>query len=94
MPSGHTPAQVMRYPTQHGGIDCHIETPKEAVQQLQEFLEEETGVPRNECFQWYSEEFEVVAELAYEEVGKPELTLDSEWDVFSIMAPIIVGILL
>ena len=86
MPSGHVPAHAMDYPSQYGGIDCRIEIPKEAVSQLRQLLVEDTGKTRDDCFQWYSDEFAVWAQLAFEEIGQPNLTLDSAWHVFKRMA--------
>ncbi|KIK56381.1 hypothetical protein GYMLUDRAFT_1016107 [Collybiopsis luxurians FD-317 M1] len=86
MPSGHVPAHAMDNPSQYGGIDCRIEVPKEAVSQLRQVLVEDTDKTRDDCFQWYSDEFAVWAQLAFEEIGRPNLTLESAWDVFRRMA--------
>ena len=69
MPSGHVPSHTMEYPEQYGGIDCRIEIPKEAVTELRNFLEEDTGKSREECLQWYSDDFAVLAELHQQNLG-------------------------
>ncbi|KAE9384785.1 hypothetical protein BT96DRAFT_1094787 [Gymnopus androsaceus JB14] len=79
----------MPYPSQLNGIDCCIEIPKEAVTQLCEFLEEDTGVSREECFRWYSNEFAQTASTTWESIGKPAVNFGSAWDVFAQMAPLI-----
>jgi len=89
MPSGHVPSFALEYPSQLNGIDCRIEIPKEAVTQLREFLEEDTGVSREECFRWYSDEFAQTASTTWESIGKPAVNLGNAWDVFEQMAPLI-----
>ncbi|TEB19766.1 hypothetical protein FA13DRAFT_1780380 [Coprinellus micaceus] len=33
------------------------------------------------------------SEAAYEDIGSPEMTLESAWDVFGTMAPVVAGLL-
>lgn len=88
MPSGHVPSFALDYPAEFQGTDCRIEVPKEAVGRLREFLEEDT-ISREECFQWYSNEFADVASAAWNTLGCPIICLASAWDVFAQMAPLV-----
>lgn len=90
MPSGHVPSFALQYPSQLNGVDCRIEVPKEAVTQLREILEEDTGMSREECFRWYSDEFAQTALTTWESIGKPAVSLDNAWDVFAQMSSLIV----
>ncbi|KAJ3818167.1 hypothetical protein F5880DRAFT_1511191 [Lentinula raphanica] len=89
MPSGHVPSFALEYPSALKGIDCQIKIPKEVIEQLRKFLEEETHVSRQECFRWYTEEFGEDASAAWQTIGKPSINLDTAWDVFSQIASIV-----
>ena len=54
MPSGHVPAYAIQHPEELGGVDCRIAIPKEAVDQLRKFLEEDSNKTCTECFQWFT----------------------------------------
>lgn len=89
MPSGHVPAYALQHPEEFGGVDCRIAVPKEAVDQLRKFLEEDSNKTRAECFQWFTDDFGALAKEVYESIGKPVLTLDSAWQVFIQMSPML-----
>lgn len=90
MPSGHTPADALDYPEEYGGDpDLLVDVPEESINAFREYLNEEVG-SREEWLSWYSSEFAEVAEAAYEEIGSPEFTLESAWEVFEAMAPLLV----
>ncbi|KAF6748401.1 hypothetical protein DFP72DRAFT_992260 [Ephemerocybe angulata] len=74
MPSGHTPADAFEYPEEYNGVDCLIKVPED-TQEEEEWLS------------WYGTDFAELAEAAYEEIGSPELTLETAWTVFEEMAP-------
>ncbi|KAJ3504245.1 hypothetical protein NMY22_g17986 [Coprinellus aureogranulatus] len=89
MPSGHAPADALEYPEEYGGLpDLLVKVPKEAIEEYRRQLDEEVGT-REEWLSWYTAEFAEIAEEAYEEIGSPEMDLDSAWEVFSLMAPVV-----
>ncbi|KAJ3911553.1 hypothetical protein F5877DRAFT_85809 [Lentinula edodes] len=89
MPSGHVPSFALEYPSTLNGVDCRIEVPKEAIARLREFLEEETNKSREEFFRWYPDDFAKAASSTWEAIGKPVIRLETAWDVFSQMMPLI-----
>ncbi|KAJ3933586.1 MAG: hypothetical protein NXY57DRAFT_998045 [Lentinula lateritia] len=89
MPSGHVPSFALEYPSTLNGVDCRIEVPKEAIARLREFLEEETNKSREEFFRWYPDDFANAASSTWEAIGKPVIRLETAWDVFSQMMPLI-----
>ncbi|KAJ4492029.1 hypothetical protein C8J55DRAFT_533979 [Lentinula edodes] len=89
MPSGHIPSFALEYPSILNGVDCRIEVPKEAIARLREFLEEETNKSREEFFRWYPDDFAKAASSTWEAIGKPVIRLETAWDVFSQMMPLI-----
>ncbi|KAF7288886.1 hypothetical protein MIND_01404500 [Mycena indigotica] len=85
MPSGHVPSDAREHPEAYGGIDCFIQVPRATVNELRETLSEEVG-PREQHLEWVSPSFDVFATLVYNSIGKPLLTLENSWKVFSDMA--------
>jgi hypothetical protein len=93
MPSGHTPADAYEYPVENGGDpNLLVAVPEEAIHQFRDYLTEEVG-SREEWLSWYTREFAEAAEATYEDIGSPEMTLQSAWDVFGTMAPVVAGLL-
>ena len=66
MPSGHVPSYALERPQEFDGIDCRIPVPKEAVDQLRGFLEEDSSKTRAECFQWFTTDFNDLATEVYQ----------------------------
>jgi hypothetical protein len=87
MPSGATPTDIFTSPEAYGGRSFAIPIPKEAVSQLRGTI----GMAREEAFQWpgVDMEFDGAASRAYAELGSPELTSASAWDIFKAMAPLV-----
>jgi len=81
LPSGGTPAEFYKHPEDYGGESCLIRVNEEILDQLLEQWEEEA----REHMRYVDEDFEPVAEAAYEAIGKPEITLQSAWVVFRAM---------
>ncbi|KAJ8089941.1 hypothetical protein PM082_018519 [Marasmius tenuissimus] len=83
--SGTTPNQIMACPELYGLVDCSIPVDTQAVDALRGRLP-----PRKEVLRWVSDEFEVVAQAAYEAIGNPPLTgshvLGSGWTMFAELA--------
>ncbi|KAJ7711841.1 hypothetical protein B0H16DRAFT_1667713 [Mycena metata] len=90
MPSGHAPAHVLEHPSHVGGIDCRIQIPREAVDELREYLTEEVG-SWDSHLRWLgvTVEFERMAEEVWVRIGSPTLLLESAWDVFAEMSAVI-----
>ena len=88
MPSGHTPSYVTDNPNLFCGIDCRIAVPKEAVEILRGYLDEEVG-PREKHLAWVSETFDIAACQAYEAVGTPKITVHNAWSVFERTAKVL-----
>ncbi|KAJ7752503.1 hypothetical protein DFH07DRAFT_774437 [Mycena maculata] len=90
MPSAHVPAHVFEHPSHVGGIDCRIRIPKEAVSELRGYLTEEVG-SRESHLGWpgITADFETMAQAAWVDVEKPEMSLESAWDIFAKMSPVI-----
>ncbi|KAJ7512435.1 hypothetical protein B0H11DRAFT_2151906 [Mycena galericulata] len=90
MPSAHVPAHVFEHPSHVGGIDCRIRIPKEAVSELRGYLTEEVG-SRESHLGWpgITAEFETMAQAAWVDVEKPNMSLESAWDIFAKMSAVI-----
>ncbi|KAJ6562677.1 hypothetical protein B0H10DRAFT_1844537, partial [Mycena sp. CBHHK59/15] len=84
MPSGHVPYDVLDHPQNYGGLDCRIPVPQEAVDGLRKMVTEDVG-PREDHLSWVSNDFNNLAHAIYEQIGKPELSLSTAWDVFQAM---------
>ncbi|KAJ7156233.1 hypothetical protein C8R46DRAFT_429357 [Mycena filopes] len=85
MPSGHVPADVLEHPEFYGGINCRIEVPRETVHLLRELLTEEVG-PREQHLAWVTPEFSDIADAVHEALGRPYITLQNSWTIFSQMS--------
>ncbi|KAJ7767164.1 hypothetical protein B0H16DRAFT_1716801 [Mycena metata] len=84
MPSGHIPADAFEHPQNFGGLDCLIEVPQSAVNDLRDMITEEVG-PRDVHLSWFTAEFDELAGNIYEQIGKPMISLETAWDVFEKM---------
>lgn len=85
MPSGATPRHVFTCPEAYGGKRYSQAVPRATLQVLRDNLIE----TREESLRWVSDEFSSHATNIYVELGSPRLTLESGWDVFSSMAPLL-----
>ncbi|TEB21975.1 hypothetical protein FA13DRAFT_1671170, partial [Coprinellus micaceus] len=87
MPSGHIPAEVFEYP-ENFDPDAErylIKVPESATEECRRHLSEEVG-DRSSYLSWYSDDFGVQAQLAYEAIGSPEIALGDAWAVFNRMS--------
>ncbi|KAJ6480196.1 hypothetical protein C8R45DRAFT_933130 [Mycena sanguinolenta] len=91
MPSGHVPADAFSHPGNYGGLDCRIHVPPAAVEDMRNILTAEVG-PKDEHLSWFGAEFGQVAQGIYEQIGKPTLSLETAWDVFQKMVPLIADV--
>lgn len=94
MPSAHIPAHVFEHPTHVGGLDCRVRVPREAVEELREYLTEEVG-SREKHLGWpgLTAKFDGMAQAAFEALGQPTLSLDSAWGIFAQMSTIVEDLL-
>ncbi|KAL0062901.1 hypothetical protein AAF712_010222 [Marasmius tenuissimus] len=85
LPSGVRPQLVYDFPEHFGLYNCGIRVDQEDIQVLR------ATIPRSreECFRWVPDEFDVAAQLAYGQLGEPELTSTSGWQVFVDMLQIL-----
>lgn len=86
MLSAHIPKLLMEHPAQGSGIDCLVPVPSSATQTLWDFVTENVG-PREDFFWWVDDDFWVVADEIYTELGSPKLTLENSWYIFGLMVP-------
>ncbi|KAJ3542600.1 hypothetical protein NMY22_g3454 [Coprinellus aureogranulatus] len=85
MPSAHVPQDALDHPEAWGAENLLIEVEPHSIAELRAYLTEQVG-PREEHLSWYSEDFANAAAEAYEDIGSPEITLESAWDVFQLMS--------
>ena len=79
LPSGAAPNTVFSYPGNYSLEHCGVPVDREIVEGLRETME---GKTRTECFSWVTDEFAAEAELAYEQIGSPELHYIEGWRIF------------
>lgn len=72
-------------PHDFGGEHCGIPVSMTVLDELRDNL----PISREEAFRWVDREFELAAEDVYRKVGSPTLTLQTGWDVFARMAPLL-----
>lgn len=92
MPSNHVPQDALDHPEAWGAESCLIKIEKSSIDELRALLTEEVG-PREQYLTWYSAHFAETAAEAYEELGSPELNLETAWDVFGDMSRALEGVL-
>ncbi|EAU92437.1 hypothetical protein CC1G_00656 [Coprinopsis cinerea okayama7 len=87
LPSKHIPADALEHPDLYipGTKSCLIDVPSELVDDCRRYLEEDVG-PRENYLSWFSEDFDVIAGLVYDDIGSPKVTTQTAWDVFARMA--------
>ncbi|KAJ7203092.1 hypothetical protein GGX14DRAFT_570351 [Mycena pura] len=79
------PEMVAAYPEEHQLEDCGIPVPKDLIQQLRMHL----ALPREEVMRWVPDDFDVLAEAAYDAIGAPTLNFRTGWDTFKEMIVLI-----
>lgn len=87
MPSGHVPIDVLEHPELHGGLDCRIQVPDIAIEDLREYLTEEVG-SRGSTLDWVTDEFSVFAKEVHGIIGAPKITFTNSWIIFAKMSAI------
>ena len=75
MPSGHVPDDALEHPQMFGGLKCLTPIPKEAIVELHETR-----------LSWYTDEFAVMVDAAYQSIGKPAYSLDTAWSTFATIS--------
>ncbi|KAK7016477.1 hypothetical protein R3P38DRAFT_2541840 [Favolaschia claudopus] len=90
MPSGHIPAHAFEHPTHFAGLDCRIRVPQAAVDELREYLTEDVG-SRESHLRWpgLTVEVEQAIKTACEDVGSPEISVESAWNVFQNLSDVL-----
>ncbi|THU86270.1 hypothetical protein K435DRAFT_683990, partial [Dendrothele bispora CBS 962.96] len=90
IPSGVTPNQIMACPRDYNMMDCHFDVRPEIIDALREQLP-----PREEVFRWVSDEFELCAQAAYDEIDRPSLVgasaMKESWVIFRRMKEAIIA---
>ncbi|TDL15499.1 hypothetical protein BD410DRAFT_845149 [Rickenella mellea] len=81
MPSGAVPSHVFRCPEDFGGERLAVPVPKDAIDALRADL----PTSREECMRWVSDNFDIAAEVVYEQIGKPQFSVTTAWAVFELM---------
>ncbi|KAI0069657.1 hypothetical protein K474DRAFT_1710205 [Panus rudis PR-1116 ss-1] len=85
LPSGCTPNHAYQCPEEWEGQKMHTPVPLELIQQLRETL----PLTRAEAFRWVDDNFAVLAEHVYAEIGRPLRSIQTGWLVFQRMSPLI-----
>lgn len=80
LPSGGRPDQFHANPEMYGGECCLIPVDMDEVDEL--LADSEDGFSR---MRYVDEEFELLAQEAYETIGEPEITLSTAWIIFRQM---------
>lgn len=81
LPSGVAPQDVLQHPGNYGLKDASIPIDVRVVKQLRQSLPK----TREECMRWVPEEFDVKAEVVYEMIGSPELSISEGWNIYRRM---------
>ncbi|KAF7311274.1 hypothetical protein MKEN_01029000 [Mycena kentingensis (nom. inval.)] len=87
MPSGHIPTQALEYPAMFAALDCRIQVPHKAIESLRaEVTREEGSKSYFQAWPGLTAEFNAYASRIYVDIGEPEMTMATGWDVFVHMA--------
>ncbi|KAF7291303.1 hypothetical protein MIND_01274300 [Mycena indigotica] len=81
LPSGVSPRQVFDNPQNYGLYHAGIKVDIHAVRELRNTLPKS----RVDCFRWVSDEFDVQAQLAYNLLGSPKLSISGGWTIYTNM---------
>jgi hypothetical protein len=71
-------------PEEFGERDCRISVPSDVLQRLRQVVTQQVG-PRDQYLRWCTPEFQAHADIAYDEIGRPPVTLHTVWNVFALM---------
>jgi hypothetical protein len=88
-PSGHVPAVVFESPEKYdpNATCCIIRVPQDMIGDLSRHLEAHPDIgERSQFFQWYTHDFNTIAQHAYELIGSPDINMASAWEVFRSMS--------
>ena len=77
LPSGGRPDEFYNNPQLYGGDQCLIPVDRHEVDEL--LADSEDGELK---LRYVDEDFEPLAEAAYEAIGRPEISLTTGWTVF------------
>ncbi|KIJ43199.1 hypothetical protein M422DRAFT_253393 [Sphaerobolus stellatus SS14] len=86
LPSGITPKEAYTNPESYGGTFMGIPLTNPCIIPA---LRDTLPITREEAFQWVSQSFKAVAEVAYIEIGSPKKSILTGWKIFSSMLPIL-----
>jgi hypothetical protein len=87
MPSGVRPNDLWADPEAYGGIRCGVPIPN--AEEITEALRAELTQTRDEVFRWVSVEFDEAAEVAYNQLGRPDMRMTNGWNIFRLMLPLL-----
>lgn len=82
------PEDVIATAQEDGAINCLTPLDSNAINELREELASKEG-EQEKYFSWVSDDFQQVADAVYAELGKPSCTLNTCWDVFRQMSPVL-----
>jgi hypothetical protein len=87
-PSGHVPANALENPSKcnPNAISCFIQVEANLVKSLRGYLE---WPGSRQYFEWYSDDFDIIAKRVFEEVGSLLLSFENAWDVFKSMSTVV-----
>ncbi|KAJ2936135.1 hypothetical protein H1R20_g959, partial [Candolleomyces eurysporus] len=96
-PSGHVPAVVFESLEKYDpdATHCIIQVPQDMIDDLCRHLEAHPDIGGcSQFFQWYSGDFNTIAQQAYEAIGSPDINIATTWEVFRSMSEPIKNLLI
>ncbi|RDB26566.1 hypothetical protein Hypma_005671 [Hypsizygus marmoreus] len=85
MPSGSTPNAVFTSPEHYCGRRFSIPIPREATRAMRTTI----ATSYEDALAWVPPEFDELANLAYKELGSPECSAETAWELFRSMAALV-----
>ncbi|KAF8919409.1 hypothetical protein CPB85DRAFT_1429522 [Mucidula mucida] len=85
LPSGVAPGVVLDFLERYSLEDCGIPIDHTVIAGLRAIVPK----TRAECFDFVNEEFFEPAEVVYNQIGAPKLTMSAGWEIFARMLPLI-----
>ncbi|KAK6981741.1 hypothetical protein R3P38DRAFT_2745736, partial [Favolaschia claudopus] len=83
LPSGVSPNYIFDFPERFGLVKFGKQAPQDKIDALRRNIPKS----REECYQWVSDEFDMMAFGAYEQIGSPEMKLAEGWTIFCRILP-------
>lgn len=86
MPSGGTPNDFFSRPEDFGGARMTIPVNDPGIVPA---LRETLPISREDAYRWVDDEFAAAAQSVYEQLGRPVLKLETGWNIFGRMSPML-----